>query len=158
ASPIVSASPTSASLVSGSELPAASPSVVTLHGAPSDSAASPAPATATATTTATAPATATATVAPSLADLAAAASGPRENILVKFKSGSDADQVIKGSGGQSTRSLSQIHTRVISVPSSLKDRLLDAYKHHPSVERAAPTIKPGKAGTPDDPGYSQQRA
>jgi hypothetical protein len=82
-------------------------------------------------------------------------------ILVKFKASAgkaDIDNAIHSSGGESGRDLSQIRTHVIYVPVNARDRILEAYKNNPSVERANGAIKLQIAGIPNDPEYAQQWA
>src|SRR3989442_3168416 len=82
-------------------------------------------------------------------------------LLVKFKPGaSDADTkaAVDTVGGVVTNTLKQIRTKVIYVSPEARDRILGAYQHHPSVERATAAIKLSKAGTPSDPDYAQQWA
>jgi subtilisin family serine protease len=82
-------------------------------------------------------------------------------ILVKFKASAgkaDIDNAIHSSGGESGRDLSQIRTHVIYVPVNARDRILEAYKNNPSVERANGAIKLTVAGIPNDPEYAQQWA
>jgi subtilisin family serine protease len=100
----------------------------------------------------------TSTTAPSASPLP---SGPTELILVQFKSTatqSDINTTLNAAGGQVARDLSQIHTRVIRVPSAARAAILAAYARHPSVAHADPTIKLSQASIPNDPGYGQQWA
>ena len=98
--------------------------------------------------------------------LAATASHPAKQdgtveIIVKFKASATsaaADAAIRGVGGNTTRNLPQLHSRVVSIPASAGAQVLAALSKHPSVERAATAIPVTNAGAPDDPGYSQQWA
>jgi hypothetical protein len=64
----------------------------------------------------------------------------RVPLLIKFRASASAADIagaIQSSGGVVTRDLAQIRTKVIYVPSDARDRILAAYAHLHSVERAA---------------------
>jgi hypothetical protein len=100
--------------------------------------------------------------------------GDTVQIIVKFKASDDitafaaavqgSDNItpiaaaIQASGGRGLRDLPQLRTRVISVPANAAENVLAAFARDPSVERATKAIKFHQAGTPDDPGYTQQWA
>jgi len=82
-------------------------------------------------------------------------------IIVKFKDAdntSAVDTAIQASHGKALRHFSQLHTHVISVPAAAADNVLSTLANNPHVERASKAVKFHKAGTPDDPLYSQQWA
>jgi subtilisin family serine protease len=95
-------------------------------------------------------------------------------IIVKFKSSNNSTAfaaavqgsdnatpiaaAVRASGGRGLRDLPQLRTHVISVPANAAENVLAALANDPSVERAATAVKFHQAGTPDDPGYTQQWA
>ncbi|HUS13680.1 MAG TPA: S8 family serine peptidase, partial [Chloroflexia bacterium] len=97
------------------------------------------------------------------APLPAPAAGQPDStlILVKFKASAPSasvDSDITAKGGQNVRTLSQIRTRVVRVPSGAKNQVLAAFSGDALVERSAPVVSLRMAGIPDDPGYAQQWA
>src|SRR4051794_16560751 len=79
------------------------------------------------------------------------AQDPTVPILVTFKpsaSDSDVATTINVNGGQQVRDLKQLRIHVINVPAAARDKVLAAFAHHPSVERADAATKLGTASIP----------
>jgi subtilisin family serine protease len=83
-------------------------------------------------------------------------------ILVKFKGSAtavDVQAALRANGGSVTRDLSQIGTKVISVPTAARDRILAAYQQSASVERASAAIQLHKSDLGvNDPSSADQWA